>query len=186
MNLAVSVQRLHDIKLSGWIAVVSLIPLVNVVFALVIGLAPGERGPNKYGPDPKIRLTQHNAPLEQLFSFKGRRARQPYWLALLFWLVLFVFPLGLLDFIETEEQQALMVMTFTATASAALVSYLAIVSQRLRDIGATGWLSLIALIPIIGLLFTMGLGFVAGEKGENQFGSDPTKTLFQEHNSLPA
>ena len=61
--LALTVRRLHDRGLSGWwyagAIVLSLIPLVNILafFAyialFVIFVLPGERGPNKWGPDPK-------------------------------------------------------------------------------------------------------------------------------------
>jgi uncharacterized membrane protein YhaH (DUF805 family) len=49
-NLALSVRRLHDVGLSGWLAIVSVIvPL----FGLVIALIPSEENTNKHGPCPR-------------------------------------------------------------------------------------------------------------------------------------
>jgi serine/threonine protein kinase len=48
-TFAVASRRLHDINLSGWIAVVCVIPIV----AIGIGVPPGGKGDNQYGPDPQ-------------------------------------------------------------------------------------------------------------------------------------
>lgn len=46
-ELAENTKRCHDIGLSGWF---QLIPL----FGLVLLFKSGDKGPNKYGPDPKL------------------------------------------------------------------------------------------------------------------------------------
>ena len=43
---AVAARRLHDVGLSGWWI---LVPVVNLVFLCV----DSQRGPNRYGPNPK-------------------------------------------------------------------------------------------------------------------------------------
>ena len=59
-SIAVTVRRLHDRNITGWVylgaIVVGLIPVVGVVASialLVLMVLPGTPGPNKYGPDPK-------------------------------------------------------------------------------------------------------------------------------------
>lgn len=47
--LAVTVRRLHDMGLSAWWALLAMLPVVYIVFALV----PGTPGENKYGPDSR-------------------------------------------------------------------------------------------------------------------------------------
>jgi|GEM_PF-227825 len=49
-GIAVSVRRIHDFDTSGWLYLVSLIPLVGLVFSIVIGCVPGTEGPNRFGP----------------------------------------------------------------------------------------------------------------------------------------
>ncbi len=62
-SLAVTVRRLHDRGISGWwyggLLIANFIPLVNIltvfgfIALLVICAFPGQKGPNRWGPDPK-------------------------------------------------------------------------------------------------------------------------------------
>ncbi len=59
MQLAVLVKRWHDRDKSGWMVLLILIPIVNIVGVIwtfiECGCLDGTLGPNKYGPDPKNR-----------------------------------------------------------------------------------------------------------------------------------
>lgn len=46
------VRRLHDLNLNGWLWLLMLIPLVNVIFGLYLLFAPGSDAANDYGPPP--------------------------------------------------------------------------------------------------------------------------------------
>jgi uncharacterized membrane protein YhaH (DUF805 family) len=50
--LAVSVRRLHDVGWSGWWLLIWFVPLAGGLLLLILDLTRGERGPNRYGPDP--------------------------------------------------------------------------------------------------------------------------------------
>ena len=51
--LAISAKRWHDRDLSGWLALLLLLPLVGQVIALVVnGFLPGTPGENRFGPAP--------------------------------------------------------------------------------------------------------------------------------------
>jgi uncharacterized membrane protein YhaH (DUF805 family) len=50
--LAVIVRRLHDQDKSGWLALLMLVPLANLVIVVFMFLE-GTKGPNRFGPDPK-------------------------------------------------------------------------------------------------------------------------------------
>lgn len=52
-GLAVTVRRLHDIGKSGWMILVSLIPIVGSIWLLVLMATEGEASTNNYGPNPK-------------------------------------------------------------------------------------------------------------------------------------
>lgn len=52
--IAVQAKRWHDQDFAAWWVLVNLIPVVGWGIALVLnGLAPGSRGENQYGPDPR-------------------------------------------------------------------------------------------------------------------------------------
>ena len=46
------VRRLHDMDYSGWMYLVMLIPIVDVVLLLAMIFKKGTVGPNRFGPDP--------------------------------------------------------------------------------------------------------------------------------------
>ncbi|HLU29201.1 MAG TPA: DUF805 domain-containing protein [Glycomyces sp.] len=52
-HLAVFMRRLHDTNRSGWWYFFGLVPLVGPIMMLVFLASEGDRGPNRYGPDPK-------------------------------------------------------------------------------------------------------------------------------------
>ena len=51
-GLAVSVRRLHDVNKSGWMILVSLIPVVGFIWLLVLDVTEGTPGENSYGANP--------------------------------------------------------------------------------------------------------------------------------------
>lgn len=51
-TLAVAVRRFHDQDKSGWMILISFIPLVGGIIFLVFMCLEGTRGPNRFGPDP--------------------------------------------------------------------------------------------------------------------------------------
>jgi uncharacterized membrane protein YhaH (DUF805 family) len=53
VGLAVSIKRWHDRDKSGWWVLITLIPIIGPIWALVeTGFLEGTQGPNQYGPDP--------------------------------------------------------------------------------------------------------------------------------------
>ncbi|EDP95645.1 DUF805 domain-containing protein [Kordia algicida OT-1] len=56
-SIAVVVRRLHDTGNSGWMYLISFIPLIGPIWLLVLMCTEGQVGPNQYGPDPKAAYT---------------------------------------------------------------------------------------------------------------------------------
>lgn len=50
--VAVTTQRCRDFGWTGWAVLTLAIPLINFLFGLALILVPGDRGDNRYGPDP--------------------------------------------------------------------------------------------------------------------------------------
>ena len=50
-SITVSIRRLHDIGLSGWLYL--LVLLFGSIFTLIIGLIPSQDRPNEHGPSSK-------------------------------------------------------------------------------------------------------------------------------------
>lgn len=46
------IRRLHDLDRPGWWCIGTMIPGINIIFAVYLVLFVGTNGPNRYGPDP--------------------------------------------------------------------------------------------------------------------------------------
>jgi len=64
-SIAVAVRRMHDIGKSGWWLCVGFIPIIGGIWQLALLLTAGNRGPNRYGPDPK-QLTRSDLPMARV------------------------------------------------------------------------------------------------------------------------
>jgi uncharacterized membrane protein YhaH (DUF805 family) len=49
-SILFAIRRLHDVDLSGWWLLLSLVPLVNIFLGLFLLLKPGTDGANRFGP----------------------------------------------------------------------------------------------------------------------------------------
>lgn len=61
-SFAVTVRRLHDTNRSGWLFLLNLVPLLNLIL-LVLMCLRGTPGPNRFGPDPlDVASVGHGGP----------------------------------------------------------------------------------------------------------------------------
>ncbi|MFF2203560.1 DUF805 domain-containing protein [Streptomyces sp. NPDC058145] len=51
---AVTVRRLHDSGLSGWLVFIGLVPTIGFVALTTFCCTKSNEGANKYGPNPKV------------------------------------------------------------------------------------------------------------------------------------
>lgn len=111
--------------------------------------------------------------LEKYAVFKGRSSRAEYWYFVLFHiiigLVLAVIDNALGTYLPGSEYGLLS----GVYSLAVLVPSLAVSVRRLHDTGKSGWVLLIVLIPLIGLLWLIVLMMMDSEPGENGYGPNP-------------
>ena len=56
---------------------------------------------------------------------------------------------------------------------AIIIPWLALTVKRLHDINLSGWWQLVLFIPLLGILFGLGIGFTDSDSGENKYGPNP-------------
>jgi len=108
-------------------------------------------------------------PITQVwFSFEGRIGRQTFWLKyFLPWLGLNIVA-GIID--ATTGVPAVGLVVGLVGIWVGIAAH----AKRCHDRDRTGWFQLIALIPVIGVIWLLvELGFLKGSEGENRFGPDP-------------
>lgn len=106
--------------------------------------------------------------LRQYADFNGRARRKEYWY---FTLVNFFVGI-LLGLINVD------VITYLYSI-VILIPSLAVAVRRLHDIGKSGWMILVALIPIAGAIWLLILMVTDSQTGTNEYGPNP-KELTQE------
>ncbi|SHF65231.1 Uncharacterized membrane protein YhaH, DUF805 family [Mariniphaga anaerophila] len=105
--------------------------------------------------------------LNQYADFNGRARRQEYWMFVVF-NIIFSAAAGAIDSILGTY------MVFAGIyALALLIPALAVSVRRLHDIGKSGWMLLIVLIPAIGAIWLIILMATEGQSTNNQYGANP-------------
>ena len=110
------------------------------------------------------------------FSLSGRASRSEYWFWVLggvvFQIVMLVGAV-ILGVMDIPVLPALM-----ALAPILLVpGSITLVVRRLHDVGMSGWMFFVSLVPLIGAIYLIYLFVQEGDMGENAYGAVPTNML---------
>jgi len=121
--------------------------------------------------------------LNRYFDFNGRSSRTEYWMFVLI-NFFFTFLLFLLDYVIITSNNGLEFPPFSTFYS--LIMFIPSISvgvRRLHDVGKSGWMMFLPLIPLIGSIWILILFIKESDQGSNKYGENP-KTLFQENKKL--
>jgi len=100
--------------------------------------------------------------LKNYAVFSGRARRKEYWMFVLINSLVTWF----LMYIDISAQTVYLNSIYTL---AIFIPYIAVSIRRMHDVGKSGWF---CLIPIYNFILAVS----EGNKGENQYGSDPKET----------
>ena len=92
-------------------------------------------------------------------EFNGRASRSEFW-----WFFLFVIICWIIGFVLGPIIEAIIILGL-------LIPYIAVQARRLHDIGKSGWLQLISLIPLIGSIILIVWSATEGTKKKNKYGA---------------
>ena len=56
--LSLDVRRFHDLGYSGWLVLLTAIPIINIFYRLLLFVYPGKNYTNRYGGKPSSKLHQ--------------------------------------------------------------------------------------------------------------------------------
>ena len=110
--------------------------------------------------------------IKQFNDFKTRARRKEYWMFTFFSIIIS----GILTLIDTNLGTEVNngIGLFSGIYSLlVLVPSLAVQVRRLHDVGKSGWMLLVALIPIIGAIWLLILFCKEGQQQENKWGFNP-------------
>jgi len=102
---------------------------------------------------------------KKFFDFSGRASKSEYW-----WFQLY----NVIIYVLTFVFQADLTLLFSIVVIANIIPNYAAAVRRIHDSDKSGWMVLIAVIPLIGL-YIFVLLLQDGSKGKNRFGPKPKK-----------
>ena len=106
-------------------------------------------------------------------DFNGRARRKEYWMFTL-WNIIFALLASLLDYSFGIVYPLVGYgPLYIAYALFVLVPGIAVAVRRLHDTGKSGWIYLVAFIPIAGWIWLLILFVTEGNEGNNAYGEDP-------------
>jgi MFS transporter, FHS family, L-fucose permease len=109
--------------------------------------------------------------LKKYAKFNGRARRKEYWMFTLLNIIFYSVAM-LIDF---GLERPFIIGIANIYALAVLVPILAVSVRRLHDVGKSGWMILLSLIPIIGSIWLLVLLLTESDPDENEFGLNPKK-----------
>jgi uncharacterized membrane protein YhaH (DUF805 family) len=105
--------------------------------------------------------------LERFAKFDGRAGRAEFW-----WFVLANLIVSVVLQVLGNVTSLFTVLGFLY-ALAVLIPSIAVAIRRLHDTDKSGWLLLLALIPLLGFIILLVFYIQEGTKGPNQYGAGP-------------
>ena len=111
--------------------------------------------------------------LKQYADFRGRARRKEYWMFVLFNTIFAIVAMILDNILGIAIEGVGYGPLYGLYALAVLIPGLAVSARRLHDVGKSGWMILIALIPLIGAIWLLVLMVTDSNPGENQYGQNP-------------
>lgn len=115
--------------------------------------------------------------LKKYAEFSGRARRTEYWMFVLFNFIFMVAAIILDNIVGTAIDEFGYGLFYFLYILALLIPNLAVCVRRLHDVGKSGWMMLIALIPLVGAIWLLVLVFTDSNPGDNEYGVNPKTVI---------
>jgi len=116
--------------------------------------------------------------LKQYADFSGRARRTEYWMFALFNIVFLVVAMVLDNVLGTTAGDLPYGAFYFLYTFAVLIPGLAVTVRRLHDVGKSGWMFLVILIPLAGAIWLLVLTVTDSNPGSNQYGLNPKEAIY--------
>jgi uncharacterized membrane protein YhaH (DUF805 family) len=115
-------------------------------------------------------------PLQKYAVFSGRSRRKEYWMFVLFTFLVGI-GLGIIDTLAGTYDDTFGIGLLSGLFNLAiLVPSIAVNTRRLHDTGKSGWLQLLFIIPLVGLILWIVWMVKDSDQNGNQYGPNPKTT----------
>lgn len=122
--------------------------------------------------------------LKQYVDFDGRARRKEYWMFFLFNTIFAFFAMFFDIILQITFLPFFYGPLYLLYCLFTFLPGLAVSVRRLHDVGKSGWMYLIVLIPLIGPIWLFILSCTDGDKGQNKYGENPKENhIFSSDNN---
>jgi uncharacterized membrane protein YhaH (DUF805 family) len=116
--------------------------------------------------------------LNNYATFSGRARRNEFWFFALFNMIFAIVAMGIDNVLGTTLKLGYGVSLpygyiYLIYVLAVFIPGLSVSVRRLHDVGKSGWMYFIVLIPIIGAIWLLVLFFTDSQVGSNKWGENP-------------
>ena len=111
--------------------------------------------------------------LRQYFDFQTRASRKEYWMFVLFNIIFSLVAMMLDDILGITFNQTTYGPFSLLYGLAVFIPGIAVSVRRLHDIGKSGWMILVSLIPVIGPIWFLFMTVQDSQPDENRYGLNP-------------
>jgi uncharacterized membrane protein YhaH (DUF805 family) len=115
--------------------------------------------------------------IRSLFSLEGRVSRRRYWNIQIIYIGLFVFAIWLATLQPRDDaptRQVFMAIGFYGLLAFIFATSFTLGIRRCHDRGKPWVWMLFAVVPFVGLIALFDIWFLAGTRGPNAYGAEPT------------
>lgn len=111
--------------------------------------------------------------LQNYATFSGRARRSEYWYFVLFNVIFALIAVILDNIFGTAIEGVGYGPIYGIYTLAVLLPGIAVAVRRLHDVGKSGWMFFIVLIPLIGAIWLLVLFCTDSQQGSNKWGENP-------------
>lgn len=111
--------------------------------------------------------------LKQYLDFSGRARRKEYWFFTLFHIIFYGVCMLLDKILGTSAGEGGIGFLYLTYFLLTLIPSFALSIRRMHDIGKSGWMVLVSIIPIAGPIWFLVLTCMESEMKTNQWGDNP-------------
>ncbi|MBN1950759.1 MAG: DUF805 domain-containing protein [Bacteroidales bacterium] len=110
---------------------------------------------------------------KNFLNFRGRAVRKEFWMFMLVNILLLIAALIIDNTYFPDLFKLPFAYCFPGYLAVILIPAFSVTIRRLHDVGNTGWILLLTLIPVIGVLWILSILVRDSNPKENIFGSNP-------------
>ncbi|MBL7471409.1 DUF805 domain-containing protein [Robertkochia sediminum] len=114
---------------------------------------------------------------KQYADFSGRAGRTEFWMFFVINKILIFLALMIDHVVGTSSPDNLYGVFSVLYLLAVFIPALAVRVRRLHDVGESGWMLLIGVIPVIGTIWLFVLYITKGHSGTNKWGPNPKEEM---------